>query len=54
MIQLVRFFVMSLFMLVMCVTYEFLENHNHQLFAVLYRLTFFFANFEPNIGPWCP
>lgn len=39
---------MSVFMLVMGVKYEYLKDHNHLLFAVLYALTFFFANFGPN------
>uniref|UniRef100_A0ACD5ZR39 Uncharacterized protein n=1 Tax=Avena sativa TaxID=4498 RepID=A0ACD5ZR39_AVESA len=47
-IQLLGFFMMSLFMLVMGVKYEYLKDHNHVLFAVLYALTFFFANFGPN------
>ena len=39
---------MSLFMLVMGIKYEYLKDHNHVLFAVLYAFTFFFANFGPN------
>jgi PHS family inorganic phosphate transporter-like MFS transporter len=41
---------MSLFMLVMGIKYEYLKENNkgHALFALLYALTFFFANFGPN------
>jgi len=46
-IQLLGFFMMSLFMLVMGIKYESLQ-HNGALFAILYALTFFFANFGPN------
>ncbi|KAL6842691.1 hypothetical protein ACP4OV_027535 [Aristida adscensionis] len=47
-IQLIGFFMMSVFMLVMGIMYENLKDHNHILFALLYALTFFFANFGPN------
>ncbi|KAL6320622.1 hypothetical protein AAG906_008622 [Vitis piasezkii] len=47
-IQLVGFFMMSLFMLIIGIKYEYLRDDNKWLFAVLYGLTFFFANFGPN------
>ncbi|RLM92902.1 inorganic phosphate transporter 6 [Panicum miliaceum] len=47
-IQLLGFFMMSVFMLIMGVMYENLKDHNHALFALFYALTFFFANFGPN------
>jgi len=47
-IQLLGFFMMSLFLLVMGIKYDYLKSSNHILFAVLYALTFFFANFGPN------
>ncbi|KAJ4705890.1 Phosphate transporter [Melia azedarach] len=47
-IQLVGFFMMSIFMLVIGIKYDYLKNDNKWLFAVLYGLTFFFANFGPN------
>ncbi|KAG6507357.1 hypothetical protein ZIOFF_032699 [Zingiber officinale] len=47
-IQLMGFFMMSLFMLIMGVQYVYLREHNATLFAVLFALTFFFANFGPN------
>lgn len=47
-IQLVGFFMMSAFMLVIGVKYEYLKEENKWMFAVLYGLTFFFANFGPN------
>ncbi|KAL6614812.1 hypothetical protein ACP70R_037082 [Stipagrostis hirtigluma subsp. patula] len=47
-IQLIGFFMMSVFMLLMGIFYENLKDHNHVLFAFLYALTFFFANFGPN------
>ncbi|KAI4998785.1 hypothetical protein ZWY2020_054127 [Hordeum vulgare] len=47
-IQLLGFFMMSLFMLVMGIKYEYLKSNGHALFAILYALTFFFANFGPN------
>ncbi|KAJ7959275.1 Phosphate transporter [Quillaja saponaria] len=46
-IQLVGFFMMSVFMLIIGIKYEYLKNHSLQ-FAILYGLTFFFANFGPN------
>ncbi|KAF2312190.1 hypothetical protein GH714_028417 [Hevea brasiliensis] len=46
-IQLLGFFMMSVFMLVMGIKYEYLKDHKW-LFALLYGLTFFFANFGPN------
>lgn len=47
-IQLVGFFMMSFFMFVIGVKYEYLKDENKNLFALLYGLTFFFANFGPN------
>ncbi|XP_020209835.1 inorganic phosphate transporter 1-11 [Cajanus cajan] len=47
-IQLVGFFMMSFFMFVIGVKYEYLKNENKNMFALLYGLTFFFANFGPN------
>lgn len=48
-IQLVGFFMMSVFMLIMGVKYDYLKNKEHKwIFATLYGLTFFFANFGPN------
>ncbi|CAI9091025.1 OLC1v1025942C1 [Oldenlandia corymbosa var. corymbosa] len=48
-IQLVGFFMMSLFMLIIGVEYSFLNQRAHRwYFAALYGLTFFFANFGPN------
>jgi PHS family inorganic phosphate transporter-like MFS transporter len=47
-IQLLGFFMMSVFMLIMGVMYENLKEHNHAIFALFYALTFFFANFGPN------
>ncbi|XP_010914599.1 low affinity inorganic phosphate transporter 4-like [Elaeis guineensis] len=47
-IQLVGFFMMSALMLIMGIKYEYLKDSNHMLFATLYALTFFFANFGPN------
>ncbi|WVZ16128.1 hypothetical protein V8G54_009110 [Vigna mungo] len=47
-IQLVGFFMMSFFMFVIGVKYDYLKNENKGLFALLYGLTFFFANFGPN------
>lgn len=46
-IQLLGFFVMSVFMLVMGIQYENLKDQKG-VFALLYGLTFFFANFGPN------
>ncbi|KAI4383152.1 hypothetical protein MLD38_009027 [Melastoma candidum] len=50
-IQLVGFFMMSLFMFVIAIKYDDLKDpskHLAWLFAILYGLTFFFANFGPN------
>ncbi|KAG9148269.1 hypothetical protein Leryth_012228 [Lithospermum erythrorhizon] len=48
-IQLMGFFMMSAFMLIIGIKYEYLKNKDHKwTFAVLYGLTFFFANFGPN------
>jgi len=47
-IQLVGFFMMSFFMFVIGVRYDYLKNEGKGLFALLYGLTFFFANFGPN------
>ncbi|KAM7268702.1 hypothetical protein ACFE04_010868 [Oxalis oulophora] len=47
-IQLVGFFMMSIFMFAISLTYDYLKNDNTTLFALLYGLTFFFANFGPN------
>ncbi|XP_062153316.1 low affinity inorganic phosphate transporter 4-like [Alnus glutinosa] len=48
-IQLVGFFMMSVFMLVIGLNYDYLLEKNHAyIFAILYGLTFFFANFGPN------
>ncbi|KAF6134463.1 hypothetical protein GIB67_034877 [Kingdonia uniflora] len=47
-IQLLGFFMMSVFMLIIAIKYEYLKTDNHILFATLYGLTFFFANFGPN------
>ncbi|PON96885.1 Phosphate transporter [Trema orientale] len=47
-IQLVGFFMMSVFMFIIGVKYDYLKNDNKWLFAVLYGFTFFFANFGPN------
>ncbi|KAK4277518.1 hypothetical protein QN277_015507 [Acacia crassicarpa] len=46
-IQLVGFFMMSFFMFIIGVRYEQLKTEKY-LFALLYGLTFFFANFGPN------
>uniref|UniRef100_A0A0E0JLY5 H(+)/Pi cotransporter n=1 Tax=Oryza punctata TaxID=4537 RepID=A0A0E0JLY5_ORYPU len=46
-IQLIGFFMMSVFMLAMGILYDYLKAH-HFLFGLLYALTFFFANFGPN------
>lgn len=46
-IQLIGFFMMSLFMLLLGINYAYLKNHAWK-FATLYGLTFFFANFGPN------
>ncbi|CAL5206588.1 unnamed protein product [Lathyrus oleraceus] len=47
-IQLVGFFMMSFFMFIIGVKYDYLKHDNKNLFALLYGLTFFFANFGPN------
>ncbi|XP_059625441.1 low affinity inorganic phosphate transporter 4-like [Cornus florida] len=48
-IQLIGFFMMSVFMLIMGIQYEYLKKEAHKwVFATLYGLTFFFANFGPN------
>nr|UZH45530.1 phosphorus transporter PT11 [Morus alba] len=47
-IQLVGFFMMSMFMLIIGLKYDYLKEENNRLFALLYGLTFFFANFGPN------
>lgn len=47
-IQLVGFFMMSVFMLIIGIKYDYLKEDNKWMFAVLYGLTFFFANFGPN------
>ncbi|OMO75956.1 Phosphate permease [Corchorus capsularis] len=47
-IQLVGFLMMSIFMLILGVKYDYLRDHNSLLFVILYGLTFFFANFGPN------
>ncbi|KAJ8543124.1 hypothetical protein K7X08_005647 [Anisodus acutangulus] len=48
-IQLMGFFMMSVFMAIIGVKYNYLMNKEHKwTFAVLYGLTFFFANFGPN------
>ncbi|KAE8694696.1 Inorganic phosphate transporter 1-11 [Hibiscus syriacus] len=47
-IQLVGFFLMSIFMLILGVKYDYLRDHNKFLFVLLYGLTVFFANFGLN------
>ncbi|KAI3517708.1 hypothetical protein L1887_16925 [Cichorium endivia] len=48
-IQLMGFFMMSIFMFIIGIKYDDLATHeNRWLFAGLYGLTFFFANFGPN------
>ncbi|CAN0902903.1 Low affinity inorganic phosphate transporter 4 [Linum grandiflorum] len=47
-IQLMGFFMMSTFLLILGINYEYLRDNNKGLFAMLYGLTFFFANFGPN------
>ncbi|GMI75564.1 PHOSPHATE TRANSPORTER 3, phosphate transporter 1;3 [Hibiscus trionum] len=47
-IQLVGFFMMSIFMLILGTRYPYFRDENKMLFFVLYGLTFFFANFGPN------
>ncbi|KAM3682059.1 hypothetical protein ACJW30_12G044000 [Castanea mollissima] len=46
-IQLIGFFMMSVFMFALAIKYEYFKAHV-PLFALLYGLTFFFANFGPN------
>ncbi|CAO2198244.1 unnamed protein product [Urochloa humidicola] len=47
-IQLIGFFMMSVFMLIMGIMYKDLKSKHTTLFALFYALTFFFANFGPN------
>ncbi|KAL3520656.1 hypothetical protein ACH5RR_018805 [Cinchona calisaya] len=48
-IQLVGFLMMSIFMLIIGVKYDYLNTKEHKwYFATLYGSTFFFANFGPN------
>ncbi|XP_027089576.1 low affinity inorganic phosphate transporter 4-like [Coffea arabica] len=48
-IQLVGFLMMSIFMLIIGLKYDYLNTKEHKwYFAALYGLTFFFANFGPN------
>ncbi|XP_073020464.1 low affinity inorganic phosphate transporter 4-like [Primulina eburnea] len=48
-IQLVGFFMMSIFMFIIGLRYDYLKTKEHKwAFAALYGLTFFFANFGPN------
>uniref|UniRef100_A0A2P2LZ65 Inorganic phosphate transporter 1-11-like n=1 Tax=Rhizophora mucronata TaxID=61149 RepID=A0A2P2LZ65_RHIMU len=47
-IQIIGFLLMSTFMLIMGVKYDDFKAHKPVLFALLYGLTFFFANFGPN------
>lgn len=47
-IQLIGFFMMSFFMFIIGVKYDYLKKDNPGAFAILYGLTFFFANFGPN------
>ncbi|CAA2999960.1 inorganic phosphate transporter 1-11-like [Olea europaea var. sylvestris] len=48
-IQLLGFFMMSVFMFIIGLKYENLKTEQHKwTFAILYGLTFFFANFGPN------
>ncbi|KAH0664557.1 hypothetical protein KY284_029488 [Solanum tuberosum] len=48
-IQLMGFFMMSIFMAIIGVKYDYLKTKEHKwTFAALYGLTFFFANFGPN------
>ncbi|KAL4594895.1 hypothetical protein ACB092_12G052500 [Castanea dentata] len=46
-IQLIGFFMMSVFIFALAIKYEYFKAHV-PLFALLYGLTFFFANFGPN------
>jgi PHS family inorganic phosphate transporter-like MFS transporter len=48
-IQLMGFFMMTVFMFIIGVKYELLRSEGHKaIFGTLYGLTFFFANFGPN------
>ncbi|OIT34631.1 PREDICTED: inorganic phosphate transporter 1-11-like [Nicotiana attenuata] len=48
-IQLMGFFMMTVFMAIIGVKYDYLKTKEHKwTFATLYGLTFFFANFGPN------
>lgn len=48
-IQLMGFFMMSVFMAIIGIKYDYLKTKEHKwTFAALYGLTFFFANFGPN------
>ncbi|OEL36864.1 Inorganic phosphate transporter 1-11 [Dichanthelium oligosanthes] len=47
-IQLIGFFMMSVFLLLMALMYQDLKTKHTSLFALFYALTFFFANFGPN------
>ncbi|XP_042518055.1 inorganic phosphate transporter 1-4-like [Macadamia integrifolia] len=47
-IQLMGFFMMTLFMFALAIPYDHWHHHNHLGFVVLYAFTFFFANFGPN------
>ncbi|XP_060177799.1 low affinity inorganic phosphate transporter 4 isoform X3 [Lycium barbarum] len=48
-IQLMGFFMMSVFMAIIGIKYDYLRTEDHKwTFATLYGLTFFFANFGPN------
>lgn len=48
-IQLMGFAMMSIFMFIIGLKYDYLKNEDHKwTFATLYGLTFFFANFGPN------
>lgn len=48
-IQLMGFVMMSIFMFIIGLKYEYLRNEQHKwTFGTLYGLTFFFANFGPN------
>ncbi|CAA3001861.1 inorganic phosphate transporter 1-11-like [Olea europaea var. sylvestris] len=48
-IQLVGFFMMFKFMLIIGISYDYMKKENHKwTFAALYGLTFFFSSFGPN------
>ncbi|KAK8576549.1 hypothetical protein V6N13_032470 [Hibiscus sabdariffa] len=47
-IQLVGFFMMSIFILILSTRYQYFRDEYKLLFFVLYGLNFFFANFGPN------